>query len=343
MHWPSGKEDVAFYIQSDPSVTVARGENIGQAYQIGSVHEKSGSTYMASTGSGISGSVDSFFFNVRNQYIEDESIVLTVKIDLLESPHQRTKSGLMIRQGLDPQSKNLYCFLRQEKGAVFSYREAYAAWTQEKTVGVTADNSKTDSAWLRLRKEGSQYTCSRSNDGVSYFQIGTARVEMDDFYTGHALVSSDINKFAETVISNYSEADSASVPIDIADGTDGTDESPQTYAFIPFKDSPGNNIGTRSGSLASQMEWCDNNPRCKGFKTNGSMKKVILPESQLSTWTTDPDKGLYVKVTESEESGECEDRDLPGTWGVNGVYTCDTYSVEYCAHAPIKHNCCMCK
>jgi len=91
------------------------------------------------------------------------------------------------------------------------------------------------------------------------------------------------------------------------------------------------------------MEWCSGRPNCKGFNTNGWMKRAILPESKLSTWTTNADEGLYVKVTESEESGECEDKELPGTWGVSGLYTCDTYSVAYCAHVQIKRNCCMCQ
>ena len=104
------------------------------------------------------------------------------------------------------------------------------------------------------------------------------------------------------------------------------------------------------------MEWCNSRPNCKGFNTNGWMKRAILPESKLSTWTTNADEGLYVKVTDgaesaltggnqrkSEESGECEDRVLPGTWGVSGLYTCDTYTVAYCDHVQIKRNCCMCQ
>lgn len=73
---------------------------------------------------------------------------------------------------------------------------------------------------------------------------------------------------------------------------------PPTYMFHQGKDSPGNDI-KRMASLANQIQdlqdTCDSLPGCKGFNTNAWMKKTIRPESQWRIWTSDPNKGMYVK------------------------------------------------
>ncbi len=69
------------------------------------------------------------------------------------------------------------------------------------------------------------------------------------------------------------------------------------YTFYPGMDSPGNDIQNSNlpDKIPELKAWCDNQPPCKGFNTNAWMKNVILPEAQWSKWTTDPNKGLYVK------------------------------------------------
>jgi len=69
------------------------------------------------------------------------------------------------------------------------------------------------------------------------------------------------------------------------------------YKFYQGMDSPGNDI-TNSGlndKIPELKDWCNKQPPCKGFNTNAWMKNIILPESNWSKWTTDPNKGLYVK------------------------------------------------
>lgn len=78
---------------------------------------------------------------------------------------------------------------------------------------------------------------------------------------------------------------------------------PHGYVFTPFKDSSGNDIHNKRGSLPDMMAHCDSLPECKGFNTNGWMKKALRPENQWNTWTADPDKGFYAKI----EVGEDED------------------------------------
>merc|ERR1712107_978119 len=43
----------------------------------------------------------------------------------------------------------------------------------------------------------------------------------------------------------------------------------------------------------------------------------------------------------------CMDSQLPARWSHDGIYNCGTYfnhgGVAYCAHEPIKENCCFCR
>jgi hypothetical protein len=71
------------------------------------------------------------------------------------------------------------------------------------------------------------------------------------------------------------------------------------YTFHQGKDSYGNDIVHRT-DLADKVPelkaFCNTTPDCKGFHTGGWIKKSFLPQDQWKTWTTDPNKGIYVRV-----------------------------------------------
>jgi hypothetical protein len=67
------------------------------------------------------------------------------------------------------------------------------------------------------------------------------------------------------------------------------------FNFFPFKDSSGNDIGKRTGGVEVLAKQCYSDPNCRGFNSNGWLKHTIRNQSQWSTWTSDPTKGLYVK------------------------------------------------
>ena len=71
------------------------------------------------------------------------------------------------------------------------------------------------------------------------------------------------------------------------------------FDFHPMMDSWDNDIQqidfdyiNRHEKLA---ESCLNDPKCKGFNSNGWMKHTIRPKSEWTQWTTSPNLGLYVK------------------------------------------------
>ena len=71
------------------------------------------------------------------------------------------------------------------------------------------------------------------------------------------------------------------------------------YLFCPGQDSSGNNIGnqyTLVDNIPELINDCNSLNNCRGFNTNAWFKnKINLP---LTTWTSDPNKGLYIKYPE---------------------------------------------
>ena len=70
------------------------------------------------------------------------------------------------------------------------------------------------------------------------------------------------------------------------------------YSFVQGKDSSGNDIENYwfEGITIDQMKSrCDANEQCLGFNSNGWMKHHLNPENTWNHWTTDPNKGFYIK------------------------------------------------
>jgi len=72
----------------------------------------------------------------------------------------------------------------------------------------------------------------------------------------------------------------------------------QNYEFVQGKDSGGNDIERywfEGITIDDMKSRCDANVECLGFNSNGWMKYHLNPENQWSHWTTDPNKGFYIK------------------------------------------------
>ncbi len=70
------------------------------------------------------------------------------------------------------------------------------------------------------------------------------------------------------------------------------------YRFVPYMDSGGNDIKNARGlanNIPELQGTCTALPNCRGFNTNGWLKHTLRPESQWNKWTSDPNKGFYVK------------------------------------------------
>jgi hypothetical protein len=66
--------------------------------------------------------------------------------------------------------------------------------------------------------------------------------------------------------------------------------------FFSMKGSYGNDIQkSSSNDIESYSKECDELPDCKGFDSDGYLKFQILNYSRWSSWTNEPNKGLYLK------------------------------------------------
>ena len=68
------------------------------------------------------------------------------------------------------------------------------------------------------------------------------------------------------------------------------------FDFYPMMDSSGNDIKrSNRGNIKAFATECNADPNCRGFNSNGWLKRVVRRQSEWSKWTNDKTKGFYVK------------------------------------------------
>jgi len=220
MLWPSGKTDVAFYILKEEGRSlnkqaISGGEDIRDPVLSGGAYEIDGKSYLTAAGQGIWWGSDQFYF-LPNSGTTD----IKLKVHILSSTGpQYTKVGLMIRESLDEQAKNVGCFLVGGIGRVILQKRLQYAGSTNYNHG----NLDSDSVWLQLEKQGNTYTCSWSVDGNDWSTGITKTVDLADvFKYGMAMTSHDQYKIADAFYEDFSEegptsAGVAAVPRGIGD------------------------------------------------------------------------------------------------------------------------------
>lgn len=134
---------------------------------------------MSSTSTDIWGRADqlNFVYQPVNGNVE-----LVVQVSSMERLNGWAKAGIMIRESLSPDAKHVDMMLTSENGATLQYRA--------ETTGSTADQTADASAprWLKLSRNGNNFTGSISTDGKRWTKIGTVNVPMNrPVYVGMAL------------------------------------------------------------------------------------------------------------------------------------------------------------
>ena len=100
----------------------------------------------------------------------------------------------------------------------------------------------------------------------------------------------------------------------------------KNYTFVQGMDSGGNDlVKGPADNIKELIDTCNANPNCKGFNTNGWIKHTISPQSYWTKWTSDKQKGLYIKKAPHGYLGcfkDCsEGRALPNnrSWNMPGT------------------------
>lgn len=157
--------------------------DIGAVGRVGDAYVASNGTFVVSgAGADIWGSADEFHF-VYRQMQGDGSII--ARVLSLQNTDGFAKACVMLRETLNPNSRNVAHFLSPEFGTGFQVR----ASTGGATV-YTAGSSKLAPYWLKLERTGSQMKGYSSPDGQTWKLEGTANVSMvSNIYAGFGITA----------------------------------------------------------------------------------------------------------------------------------------------------------
>jgi cytochrome c peroxidase len=124
---------------------------------------------------------------------------ITVRVGTVEDPSPFAKAGVMIRETINPDSRNAAVFVTPENGVRFQIRTATGGTTtSQSTTGLVAPR------WVRLTRSGSTFTAFQSADGVTFTQVGTSQtISMTTgTFMGMAVTSHNTSELCTGTISN---------------------------------------------------------------------------------------------------------------------------------------------
>jgi hypothetical protein len=134
---------------------------------------------------------------------------ITARIDSIENANEWTKAGVMIRNTLDPTSRNVMALITPAGVLAFQYRRAeadlsYSRYTPAQTARVPH--------WIRLTRRGNRFTAEHCPDGIHWQTVlpssdpnqpASIEITMNEtVYLGLAVTSHDATKTAEAHVSH---------------------------------------------------------------------------------------------------------------------------------------------
>jgi regulation of enolase protein 1 (concanavalin A-like superfamily) len=165
----------------------------------------SGSTWtVAGSGADIYGTADQFHFAYQAM---NGDVDVSVRVADIQFVHRFSKAGLMIRAGLGSHARNAFVLVSPDRGIAFQRRTT--------TGGNTARTMSNGAApaWLRLRRQGSQFTAFSSPDGADWTTLGTATVNMPAaVYVGLAVTSRYPGQAATATFTDLNFGSTPTVP-----------------------------------------------------------------------------------------------------------------------------------
>jgi hypothetical protein len=171
---------------------VSVGENLG-----GSATYSSGTFSVSASGGDIWGTGDGFHYAYRTLSGDGEIIA---RVTAQENSNPWAKSGVMIRETLNGDSKHATMMVTPANGFNLQYRSTTAGSSGGISGGAlnAAPNN-----WVRLVRSGSTLTGYKSADGSSWTQVGSVSISMNgNVYVGLAVTSHDNNLLNTTTFDN---------------------------------------------------------------------------------------------------------------------------------------------
>jgi alpha-L-fucosidase len=157
--------------------------DIGTVNVAGALIQANNTLLIQGSGSDIWGNSDSFYY-VYKTLNGDGSI--TAKIESMQNTAPWAKAGLMIRESLNADSRQIIAFMSPSHGTSLQGRSSPGGSTSgfANTTGLTAPY------WLRLVRSGNTFTAYQSTDGQTWTTLGTTTITMaTNVYMGLAVCS----------------------------------------------------------------------------------------------------------------------------------------------------------
>lgn len=136
-----------------------------------------------------------------------------------------TRAGLMVRDGLEPGSRMIFCGATASDGYRFNYRTATDGGGKYAKAGITAFPN----VWVRLRRQGGEFNGYSSPDGSNWTQIGTLTLALRaEVNVGLAVCSHDVSRQAAAEFRNLAISGKTAAGGGIISGGNRTESQPET-------------------------------------------------------------------------------------------------------------------
>jgi regulation of enolase protein 1 (concanavalin A-like superfamily) len=146
-------------------------QDVGTVGTAGSFVQADDTLLVRGSGGDIWNQADAFRY-VYKTLNGDGSI--TAKVESMQNTAPWAKAGLMIRETLDANSKQIIAFMSPQHGVALQGRSS----TGGTTAGFAEASGLTAPRWLRLERSGNVFTAYHSSDGSSWTTLGSSTINM---------------------------------------------------------------------------------------------------------------------------------------------------------------------
>ncbi len=200
-----------YIVRVDPLAAGWQAEDVGLNGVPGfSGYDAASGTYtVAGSGDDIGSTVDGFQYLYQTL---DASGSITVRVDSIENTSSTAKAGIMFRESLADNARNVALVVTPSSGIQWSSRTSTGGSTSSSTVtGIVAP------VWLRISRSGSTFSAYRSNDGVVWTPVGSPRaVSMPTtVYLGPVATSDNNLRLAAATFSSVSLTGAINSPLNL--------------------------------------------------------------------------------------------------------------------------------